>query len=167
MLKESWFDHLLSRKYSTTSKKTQTSKPAAIPKTKLSIKSEFWLIVSSGGIFIILGILALGFMLFYPLGDMPLLDRIANAIAGFCSLSGFGLALSTIFEKVPLIMNNWTYNYYLNALLQLGILFGISWLYFFLISRAQKKKLEALNKERSELDRQAEGIDLEDARGHA
>lgn len=102
--------------------KDSTKVVPTIPKNNFSIvpqRDEFWFIASSGGYYLILGVI---FVIFFPFTSGSLGEKIAITIIMGLVMLFLAWFFYWLFGLIPPLFHKWAINYWLNFILQNAII---------------------------------------------
>jgi hypothetical protein len=117
--RKSFSDYFFSRKTSPILKNAQTNKPAQIPSAKEApIMSYFVFYTSSSILFIGVDIFFFILSIFYQKRGTPLIVRLGTAVLYVGSSILVNAILVFFLLKIPMLGNDWTFNYILDFIAQ-------------------------------------------------
>jgi hypothetical protein len=100
----------------------KTTVPITETTTKIaanvSIRNEVLFFVSSSGIYVIIGIIAMMIMLFHK--RQPIVQKLAGAVTFFLLFLIVSIAMYYLTNLIPILFSNWSFNYIANILIQIG-----------------------------------------------
>jgi hypothetical protein len=112
-------DFFKSISFSSNESDTLTVKPTIkqVDKSETPVRNEFWFITSSGGYYLLLGTV---FVLFFPFtsGQNSLGQKIAITIIMGLAMLFLAWFFYWLFGLIPPLFGKWTFNYWLNFVLQ-------------------------------------------------